>query len=135
MSLKEENPHLYQLAKQMVLGLQFGMGPERFAEVLRKAGIVEPPSWREAINCFDPGPTRSLMLRMFSELERIGVEITMTVKETHFRVKEASNLEKARRIFHQHLPKTSKVICFNACSVRIATESLAALIWEQVGGW
>jgi len=110
MSLKDENPSLYQLAKQMVLGLQFGMGPKRFAEVCRKAGIIEPPTWREAITCFDAGPGRDRMFRMFSELEANGVEIIMTAEETRMRVKDPANSEKVRQVFARHLPKTLKIV-------------------------
>lgn len=109
-SLKEENPTLYQLCKAMVLGLGFGMGPKRFKEICDRAGIVEPPSWREMITCFTPGPGRDRMFRMFVELERAGAKITMTDEATTFYVKERANLEKVRQIYAGHLPKTLKII-------------------------
>lgn len=112
-TFKEDYPAQYQLAKKMVLGLGFQMGWKRFWQECRRAGIVEPtkpPPWREAITCFDAGPGRDRMYRMFEALERAGVEITMTAEQTTFRVKDGANLEKVQQIYARHLPKTLKVI-------------------------
>ena len=114
MSLKDEDPHLYQIAKQMVLGLGFGMGAERFAEICRRFGITltRPTSvaWREAITkCFEAGPGRDRMFRMFSELEQAGAETTFIGEDVRIRV-SPPNLSAVRRVIARRLPKTLKVV-------------------------
>jgi hypothetical protein len=109
--LKKENPRLYELAKRRVLALGFGCGAEKFAEICHASGFDLRPEWERKWSAMvEPSPGRNALFRMFRELERAGVEITVTDEETTMSVGESVSLERVKQIFARHLPKTLKVV-------------------------
>jgi hypothetical protein len=108
-SLKEENPKLYALAKQRVLGLQYGMGAKAFAEACRKAGFSMEPEWSIRLReQFVAGPRRDAMFAMLHELERAGMKITVTDEDTIMEL--YGSLDEVMAIFARRLPPTLKVV-------------------------
>lgn len=112
MGLREEDPDLYAIAKQRVLGLQYGMGAKAFAEVCRKAGLLTPIGWRKHLSaCMEATPGRARLFTMLNELERAGVKITVTEEdELMMRLGKSGTVEHVNQIFARHLPPTLKVI-------------------------
>lgn len=110
MSLKDEDPKLYELAKRRVLALGYGCGWKKFIEICQKAKFSLESEWsRQLRAAFEPGPGRDAMSKMFRELERVGMKITVTEEDVAMEVGQSS-LDEVRAIFARHLPKTLKVI-------------------------